>query len=255
MKKSVSITLIVLLVLSVGVLMAASNEVTGKFTSFKFIVNGEEQTLDASPIVVNGQSYLPVRAVSDMLGYNVNYDGNTKTITLNSKVQENNIPKEEPTTNDDDTGFTRSQPALLGTTLIFDYEDVLDSYTASMTLKELVRGEKAWEMIQGENPFNSPAEEGHEYILARFHIKLIDNKDEESQISFSSFLYTLVSSQGKDYDFVTVIVPNPSIHANLYEGADHEGWVAFKVKKDDTNPLISFGRSYDGKGGIWFNTK
>lgn len=255
MKKSVSISMIFLLVLSAGILMAASSEVTAKFTSFKFVVNGKVQTLDASPIVVNGQSYLPVRAVSDMLGYNVNYDGTTKTITLNSKLEETNTPKEEPTTNDDITGFTRSHPASFETTLIFDYEDILDSYTASLTLKELIRGENAWELIQEANYFNSPAKEGHEYILAKFHIKLIDNKDDDSQISFSTVHFTLVSTQGKDYDFVSVVELNPSIDANLYEGADHEGWVAFEVKKDDTNPLITFGRSYDGKGGIWFKTK
>ena len=35
--------------------------------------------------------------------------------------------------------------------------------------------------------------------------------------------------EGRDYDFVYVVEPKPSISADLYEGASHSGWAAFEV--------------------------
>jgi len=49
-----------------------------------------------------------------------------------------------------------------------------------------------------------------------------------------------------------IVNNNLKINAELYEGATHEGWAAFIVKKDDKTPKIAYGRNYDGSGGIWF---
>ena len=61
--------------------------------------NGEEQTLrDASgtmlyPISYNGSTYVPVRAVSDIFGEDVKWDGATSTISLGSEVPGEKTPK------------------------------------------------------------------------------------------------------------------------------------------------------------------
>jgi hypothetical protein len=114
-KRIVSVLFVGLLVVSMSTLIAASSEVTAKFTSFKFLVNGNVQELDASPIVVNGQSYLPVRAVSEMLGYSVNYDGTTRTISLNSK---SNVP----TTTSQET----NEPSQVDTSKLLKTGDVVE---------------------------------------------------------------------------------------------------------------------------------
>jgi hypothetical protein len=46
--------------------------------------------------------------------------------------------------------------------------------------------------------------------------------------------------------------PDPSIDADLYPGASHEGWMSFQVAVDDSESLMTFGRKYDGTGGLWF---
>jgi len=47
------------------------------------------------------------------------------------------------------------------------------------------------------------------------------------------------------------VEPDPSVEARLYPGARHAGWVVLQVKKYD-RPLLTFGRDFNGTGGIWF---
>lgn len=63
----------------------ASSTVQAMFAKFNFVVNGEKRELAADPLLYNGTTYLPVRAVSDMLGYDVNYEAESRTIELNNK--------------------------------------------------------------------------------------------------------------------------------------------------------------------------
>lgn len=58
-------------------------KVQAAYTSFNFVVNGEVKEIDSLPIVINGTSYLPVRAMSNMLGYDVTYKADSRTIELN----------------------------------------------------------------------------------------------------------------------------------------------------------------------------
>jgi hypothetical protein len=50
---------------------------------FTFKVNGQKATLKNTPIVYNDTSYMPVRELAEMLGYDVGFEDNT--ITLNAK--------------------------------------------------------------------------------------------------------------------------------------------------------------------------
>ncbi|MBR1442384.1 MAG: hypothetical protein IJ583_02500 [Firmicutes bacterium] len=45
-------------------------------------INGEEMTLDTVPVVVKGRTMLPLRFVSEGFGFDVEWDNNTKTITV-----------------------------------------------------------------------------------------------------------------------------------------------------------------------------
>jgi hypothetical protein len=83
MKKFISGLILGLLIATASV-VAANSEVVAKFTSFNFVINGESKQLENQPVVVNGSSYLPVRELSNLLGYDVTYKADTKTIVLNS---------------------------------------------------------------------------------------------------------------------------------------------------------------------------
>lgn len=95
-KKSVlTLALVLVLVFSfaAGAAAAGTLETISAYLNYGITIkyNGEEQMLkDANgsrvyPITYNGTTYLPVRAVSNMLGINVDWDGATQTVILGEK--------------------------------------------------------------------------------------------------------------------------------------------------------------------------
>lgn len=72
-----------LLIGTAGTAFAATNSaVQAVFAKFSFVVNGQPQTLESDPLVYNGTTYLPVRVVSRLLDYDVNFQADTRTIEL-----------------------------------------------------------------------------------------------------------------------------------------------------------------------------
>ncbi|MDD3170083.1 MAG: copper amine oxidase N-terminal domain-containing protein [Eubacteriales bacterium] len=49
------------------------------------LVNEKMITLNASPFIENGRTYVPVRFVSEALGADVQWDGTTRTVTITKK--------------------------------------------------------------------------------------------------------------------------------------------------------------------------
>lgn len=82
MKKFVAGLIVGLIIGTCGFTFAASETVQATFAKFNFIVNGEPKTLEADPLVYQGTTYLPVRVVSNMLGYDVTYRADSRTIEL-----------------------------------------------------------------------------------------------------------------------------------------------------------------------------
>lgn len=65
------------------------------YNNIKISLNGQEiQPKDANgnyvePFIINGTTYLPVRAVANALGVNVDWDGNTNTVLLSNQDAKN----------------------------------------------------------------------------------------------------------------------------------------------------------------------
>jgi hypothetical protein len=62
---------------------------------FNVVVNGQKVNLQSSPLIYNDSSYLPVKELASYLGAIVNWNGSTKTIYLNSRI--NSAQPEEGT--------------------------------------------------------------------------------------------------------------------------------------------------------------
>lgn len=91
MKKTVAALALGLLIGSAGTAVAATNDtVQAVFAKFNLVINGAEKQLKTDPLVVDGTSYLPVREVAGILGYEVGFDEATGTIKLDNgaKAQE-----------------------------------------------------------------------------------------------------------------------------------------------------------------------
>ncbi|WP_307397297.1 stalk domain-containing protein [Bacillus horti] len=82
-----------LLIGSVGTAAANNTAVQAIFSSFTLQVEGVE--LPIEPLVHEGSTYLPVRQVAGMLGFDVSYTSATRTIGLARNDQSINAAAEE----------------------------------------------------------------------------------------------------------------------------------------------------------------
>lgn len=85
-KKLLCITLAAALFIS-GATLATAAGVVRTITAqlrpdITITMDGAKQTLSADPVVYNGTTYLPLRAVSGLLGLKVDWNGATKTVAL-----------------------------------------------------------------------------------------------------------------------------------------------------------------------------
>lgn len=87
MKKLIIGLVIGLLIGSMGSVLAATDTVQAVFAKFNIKINDNEP-IEIQPLTYGGKTYLPVREVGDLLGYEVGYDGTSKTITLNKRIGE-----------------------------------------------------------------------------------------------------------------------------------------------------------------------
>lgn len=87
MKKIVLALSIGMMIGSTATIAAATNE-TVQATIAKFVVklNGEEKEIKDPIIIVDGISYLPLREVSALFGYQIKYDDATRTINVDQKI-------------------------------------------------------------------------------------------------------------------------------------------------------------------------
>jgi hypothetical protein len=149
-------------------------------------------------------------------------------------------------------GTSRANPAPFGMQVISQVEQLGEQFTVGVTVNKTLRGYEALQMIKGANMFNPDPVEGHEYILADITVKVIESKNQDVQLQIGGSIFTLVSSDGKDYAPVFMVSPEPRLDTNLYAGATHRGWAVFQVYIEDKNPLIVTARDDRGRGGLWF---
>lgn len=77
---------------------SVSRQVTVHYRDIKVSINGKTKDLYSSggtpiePFLIDGTTYLPIRAIAESLGLNVSWDGGTNTVVLTT--QEN--PAEDP---------------------------------------------------------------------------------------------------------------------------------------------------------------
>jgi len=95
MKKFIA-GLIIGLMLTSTVSFAANQDISAVLTNFNFVVNGQAKTISTQPIAYNGTSYLPVRELSNLLGYEVTYNESSRTISLTNPSESNALNDQSP---------------------------------------------------------------------------------------------------------------------------------------------------------------
>lgn len=159
-------------------------------------------------------------------------------------------PTRTPTATPIALGYSRRIPAPAGQALQIATSD---GYELQITLKTIVRGDPAWQQIKSANLFNGPPATGWEYILALIRIDYAKGKTPDTTYRPSEYWdYTAVSGDGADYARKIVVRPDPRFADQIYPGTSTEGYVALYVHDYDKTPLLTFGRNYDGTGGLWW---
>ncbi|MGI6065513.1 MAG: stalk domain-containing protein [Bacillota bacterium] len=92
-KKSKRITVIIMGVLfttlvlfPTGIAEGAQNTVQAIYKNLKIINNGQAATLTAQPVIINGSTYLPVRALGNLFSKNIDWNEARQEITITDKT-------------------------------------------------------------------------------------------------------------------------------------------------------------------------
>lgn len=85
MKKMIIGLVLGMMIGSATVAAAAPGTVQAVLAKLSFYVDGQSKNLKAAPLVYNGTTYLPVREVSGLLGYDLDFNSKAAKINFKSK--------------------------------------------------------------------------------------------------------------------------------------------------------------------------
>lgn len=208
--------------------------------TFKVMVNGKEFVSDKPTVAIDGSTYLPLKAIGEVLGVPVawNADLNQVEVGINAPIAEAGE-------------YSRTNPAPLNTMQTYaktsDWlED--DNYSVAVRIMEIARGDKANNMISYGTP-----DEGYEFMAVKLAFSVLSTKT-DSSISVSQYSFDCYSSNNEKEDepFTTLKKGYHYLSEELYAGGNAEGWIVVQVKKDDAMPKLAYGLDYKGQNGIWF---
>lgn len=197
------------------------------------------------PFIIDGTTYLPVRAVANAFGKDVAWDGDTQTVFLGAKPGENK--------------YSRTNPAPIGTaqTVKLSTNDAdfnVINYTANVVINEVYRGNESWEILKKANMFNSEPGEGKEYVLIKVKIS-VEGLPNDLSANISQAMFNFYSTDFTKYNDINICVmpDNKNINTNVYNGGMVEGYVCKEITLNDSTPSVAFGQDFLGNGGIWFS--
>ena len=75
MKRFLGMLLFMIISFAVSVTSLAASQIT-------LVINGAYVSSDVAPLIINGRTMVPVRVISEYLGYRVDWEGNTQRVTI-----------------------------------------------------------------------------------------------------------------------------------------------------------------------------
>jgi hypothetical protein len=160
------------------------------------------------------------------------------------------------------SAVAHAQPAgiPLNTIIIFgdQYNGGDELYDVRITVEQVVRGEKAWQLVRNAGDSNKPPSPGFEYLLARVRFEFAARTNSEHySYTLDPAQFTAMSADDKPYASPALAEPpGPPLRATLHSGDSAKGWVEFLVPRGDHTPLMLFREdvgnlSHQGSGSIF----
>ena len=117
----------------------------------------------------------------------------------------------------------------------------------------VIRGERAFEILQLVNQFNREPAEGMEYVLVLVRARYVKGPANATDY-FSYEDFRTISGEGLSYITPYFLWPaQPVLVSIMYPGAVIQGWTTWQVATDDPNPLLTFGLDLSWRGNAWFS--
>jgi len=140
---------------------------------------------------------------------------------------------------------TGAYPVGAPVTAIIEFGDQYlgsELYNARITVLQLERGEKAWDIVRQASTRNLSPKPGFEYLLARvrfeFSARTLPAHD---SYNVKPVQFTAMAPDGQEFDApILAVSPKPSLSGTLKPGDALEGWLAFLVPQKLSKPLMVF---------------
>ena len=133
-----------------------------------------------------------------------------------------------------------------------------EQYDAKITILDVVRGEKAWELVKQASASTPAPKQGFECLAARVRFEFA------ARTSLAHYSYDLDPSQftatdrdGREFAAASLVTPpTPVLKGKLKSGDSLEGWLTFLVPQKVSQPLMVFRENVDDVShvgsGTWF---
>jgi hypothetical protein len=180
--------------------------------------------------------------------------GNSQQVnTKETAKSSDSIPeskKVESVTIDNALG-TRKNPAKVGDVVTVKAENTTyETADAEIELLEVQFGEDAKGHLTKDLIHIYTPKDGYEFVMAKFRIKNIKNRNDKDypfKAYEGNFIY--VTGEYKKINEFTAYFGEDGMDADLYEGAEHSGWILLQVEKGDSSPKVLYSDT------VWFNLK
>ncbi|SFA75889.1 Copper amine oxidase N-terminal domain-containing protein [Cohnella sp. OV330] len=120
------------LIASSAVLLIAASSTAGAYAATKFtlVVNGKASNVE--PKVIDGTTYVPLRAAAELLGVSVGYDSSTKTVSITDPLKGNG--QESTPVHSEPSNPGQSPTGTEGQVIGTGYEDFKKQFTVGPRL-------------------------------------------------------------------------------------------------------------------------
>jgi len=116
---------------------------------------------------------------------------------------------------------------------------IQETHTVNITVLEVVRGSKAFDMLKAADASNDFPKNGYEYLLVR--VKFVYGSEGNLIYTIIKDYFRAYSSDNKEYTTPSVIEPKPALIGSvLFPARTTEGWITFMVAQNDSKPVMLY---------------
>jgi hypothetical protein len=122
------------------------------------------------------------------------------------------------------------------------YATAIEAYDARITVIEVIRGERAWDLLKKQAASNRQPDSGFEYVLAHIRFEFTaKGKPGDKVYDLKEDQFVAFSSDGSiGYPAARAVPPKPWLARTLHSSDAAEGWIVLLVARNDPKPFTAF---------------